>query len=153
MAGRPRMLASVRSRRRFARRSSATSCTRTQSCSRGHTATFASTTDRSPVVSVRIARVAADPASVPGAGEPGGWRELAYLRLHGSPRIYYSAYEPEMLSATAERLAGAAAAGIGSWCIFDNTAAFAATANALTTRMAVLGSEPAFLPNPGTSST
>ena len=35
----------ARSRRRFARRSSATSCTRTQSCSRRHTATFESTID------------------------------------------------------------------------------------------------------------
>src|SRR3954471_13572498 len=88
---------------------------------------------------LRIACVAADPAPVPGAGEPGGWRELAYFRLHGSPRIYYSAYEPERLSAMAERLTGAAGAGVRSWCIFDNTAAFAATANALTTKMDVLG--------------
>jgi uncharacterized protein YecE (DUF72 family) len=38
----------------------------------------------------RVARVAADPAPVPGAGAPGGWRGLAYYRLHGSPRMYYS---------------------------------------------------------------
>lgn len=38
-----------------------------------------------------IARVAADPAPVRGAEEPGGWRGLTYHRLHGSPKIYYSA--------------------------------------------------------------
>lgn len=36
---------------------------------------------------LRIARVAADPAPVQGADEPGGWRGLSYYRLHGSPRI------------------------------------------------------------------
>jgi uncharacterized protein YecE (DUF72 family) len=83
---------------------------------------------------LRIARVAADPARVPGAGEPGGWRGLSYYRLHGSPRIYYSPYSPEALSGVADRLLRDAAAGAETWCIFDNTAAFAATGDALTTR-------------------
>ena len=86
---------------------------------------------------LRIARVAADPAQVPGADEPGGWRGLSYYRLHGSPRIYQSAYSPEYLAAIAEVLAGDAAAGVDTWCIFDNTAAFAATGDALTTRSLV----------------
>lgn len=86
---------------------------------------------------LRIARVAADPAPVPGADEPGGWRGLSYYRLHGSPRIYYSAYSAEYLAATAEVLARDAAAGVETWCIFDNTAAFAATGDALTTRRLV----------------
>jgi uncharacterized protein YecE (DUF72 family) len=81
---------------------------------------------------LRIARVAADPAPVSGADEPGGWRGLSYYRLHGSPRIYYSAYSPEYLVAIAEVLGRHAAGGGETWCIFDNTAAFAATANALT---------------------
>jgi uncharacterized protein YecE (DUF72 family) len=83
---------------------------------------------------LQIARVAADPAPVPGADEPGGWRGLSYYRLHGSPRIYYSAYSAEYLAAIAEVLTRDAAAGIEPWCIFDNTAAFAATGDALTTR-------------------
>jgi uncharacterized protein YecE (DUF72 family) len=87
---------------------------------------------------LRIARVAADPAPVSGADKPGGWRGLSYYRLHGSPRIYYSAYSPEYLAAIAERIARDAAAGIETWCIFDNTAAFAATGDALTTRSLVL---------------
>jgi uncharacterized protein YecE (DUF72 family) len=86
---------------------------------------------------LRIARVAADPAPVPGADEPGGWRGLSYYRLHGSPRIYYSAYSAEYLAAIAEVLARDAAAGVDTWCMFDNTAAFAATGDALTTRSLV----------------
>ncbi len=83
---------------------------------------------------LRIARVAADPAPVAGADEPGGWRGLSYYRLHGSPRIYYSAYSPEYLAAIAQVLARDTAAGVETWCIFDNTATFAATGDALTTK-------------------
>jgi uncharacterized protein YecE (DUF72 family) len=78
-----------------------------------------------------IARVAADPARVPAAAEPGGWTSLAYYRLHGSPKIYYSAYSEEYLSALAEKIKADAAAGRDVWCIFDNTTLGAATANAL----------------------
>jgi uncharacterized protein YecE (DUF72 family) len=77
----------------------------------------------------RIARVAADPARVPGAEEPGGWRGLAYFRLHGSPKMYHSAYTPEYLAALATRLQSEAAAR-PVWCIFDNTTLGAATGNA-----------------------
>ncbi len=76
----------------------------------------------------RVARVAADPARVPAAAEPGGWPGNAYYRLHGSPRTYYSAYDAAFLDALAPRLAAAPA---GAWCIFDNTALGAATADAL----------------------
>ncbi|MEJ7811920.1 MAG: DUF72 domain-containing protein [Gemmatimonadaceae bacterium] len=79
----------------------------------------------------RVARVAADPARVPAAGEPGGWPEAVYFRLHGSPRIYYSAYPEPYLDALAERLRSAAERAGAVWCIFDNTALGAATANAL----------------------
>jgi uncharacterized protein YecE (DUF72 family) len=86
---------------------------------------------------LRIARVAADPSPVPGGDMPGGWRGLSYYRLHGSPRIYYSAYSSEFLTGIAERIAHDARAGIETWCILDNTAAFAATGDALTTRSLV----------------
>jgi uncharacterized protein YecE (DUF72 family) len=79
----------------------------------------------------RIARVAADPARVAPAGEPGGWGELVYHRLHGSPRVYYSEYPPAYLAALAASLAGAARRSVPVWCIFDNTASGAATGNAL----------------------
>jgi uncharacterized protein YecE (DUF72 family) len=88
---------------------------------------------------LRIARVAADPAPVPGAAEPGGWRGLSYHRLHGSPRTYYSPYSSDALAGIADQLRAVAAEGAETWCIFDNTAAFAATGNALTVRELVQG--------------
>jgi uncharacterized protein YecE (DUF72 family) len=78
-----------------------------------------------------VARVAADPAKVPEAAEPGGAPDPVYYRLHGSPRIYYSAYGTAYLDSLAARLREHAAAGRRTWCIFDNTAAGAATENAL----------------------
>ena len=79
----------------------------------------------------RIARVAADPAKVPAAAEPGGWRGLTYYRLHGSPVPYRSSYEPERLEAYARNMVADLRAGRDVWCIFDNTASSAATGNAL----------------------
>jgi uncharacterized protein YecE (DUF72 family) len=79
----------------------------------------------------RIARVAADPARVPPAAEPGGWRGAVYYRLHGSPRTYYSSYDDAYLDAVAARIRQDVQAGRDAWCIFDNTAAGAATQNAL----------------------
>jgi uncharacterized protein YecE (DUF72 family) len=76
-----------------------------------------------------IARVAADPARHPGAGEPGGWRGLAYWRLHGSPRMYFSPYAPATLASLAARMSEGPAPEI--WCVFDNTASGAAGADAL----------------------
>ena len=78
-----------------------------------------------------VARVAADPARAPGAGEPGGWPGLVYIRLHGSPQIYFSAYEPAYLDALSRKLAAHAAGGAEVWCIFDNTAHGFAAPNAL----------------------
>ena len=75
-----------------------------------------------------VARVGADPAVAAHAAEPGGWDGFAYRRLHGSPRTYYSEYDDAALRAVAARLR---ASRCPSWCIFDNTASGAATANAL----------------------
>ncbi|HKV11875.1 MAG TPA: DUF72 domain-containing protein, partial [Thermoanaerobaculia bacterium] len=77
-----------------------------------------------------VSRVAADPALVPAAAEPGGWPGLAYYRLHGSPRIYYSEYSGEFLDVLASRLREDSAQR-PVWCIFDNTTLGAATDNAL----------------------
>lgn len=77
----------------------------------------------------RIARVAADPARVPAAAAPGGWPELAYWRLHGSPRMYYSAYGEAYLAALAAHLQARGAAE--AWCMFDNTTSGAAAEDAL----------------------
>lgn len=78
----------------------------------------------------KVARVAADPPREEGGGAPGGWRGLAYFRLHGSPRTYYSSYESSYLEAIASRLQDLRRRRIPTWCIFDNTALGAATANA-----------------------
>jgi len=79
----------------------------------------------------RVARVAADPAPVAGAGEPGGWTGLRYTRLHGSPEMYRSAYDVETIAGYAR---AASAGGVESWTIFDNTMVGAATVNALEMR-------------------
>ena len=81
------------------------------------------------LVAHRIARVAADPASIPAAAEPGGWSGLTYFRLHGSPRRYFSDYEPERIAQYAKKLRQVESGE--RWCIFDNTAHAFATANAL----------------------
>jgi len=80
---------------------------------------------------LHIARVAADPARVPAAAEPGGWREFVYFRLHGSPKIYDSAYGAEFLAALSARLAIECEQARTAWCVFDNTTLGAATGNAL----------------------
>jgi uncharacterized protein YecE (DUF72 family) len=77
----------------------------------------------------RVARAAADPARHPLAATPGGWPGLAYWRLHGSPRMYYSAYDDAALAALAKALR--AAPTDETWCMFDNTTSGAAAANAL----------------------
>lgn len=77
-----------------------------------------------------IARVAADPARIPEAAQPGGEGRWAYWRWHGSPRMYYDSYDDGRLSALAAALRDAARPKHVPWCIFDNTAAGHAIANA-----------------------
>ena len=79
----------------------------------------------------KVARVAADPPRAEVDVEPGGWPGLAYFRLHGSPRIYYSPYESQYLDSLAEKLTALRRRRIPTWCIFDNTTLGAATGNAL----------------------
>jgi len=83
------------------------------------------------LVQHRVARVAADPARHPGADAPGGWKGMAYFRLHGSPRVYWSSYEAEAIEAQALRVEALHSRGIEVWTIYDNTASGAALANAL----------------------
>lgn len=83
---------------------------------------------------MQVAQVAADPARFGADAEPGGWPGLVYWRLHGAPRIYFSAYCAEYLDTLAVRLEDCAAAGVPVWCIFDNTAAGAALGDALVMR-------------------
>lgn len=77
-----------------------------------------------------ISRVHADPP----AGQAGPHTPSApeaYLRLHGTPKIYYSSYSDQYLEHVAQTLRAHARAGRSAWCIFDNTASGAAVPNAL----------------------
>jgi uncharacterized protein YecE (DUF72 family) len=95
-----------------------------------HASWFESRADRL-LDELKVARVAADPPRVEGGDKPGGWRGLAYFRLHGSPRIYYSSYEDPWLNALARKLRDLHRGRTPTWCIFDNTTLGAATGNAL----------------------
>lgn len=110
-------------------------------CEPRHVTWFAQDVDR-VLCDLAIARVAADPALIPDAGKPGGWLDLAYYRLHGSPRMYRSTYEPPVLTRIAEQLHRKKAQGGRAWCIFDNTAEFAAIGNALGTLALTIASKP-----------
>ncbi|WP_296949767.1 DUF72 domain-containing protein [uncultured Massilia sp.] len=77
-----------------------------------------------------VARVIADPP----AGQPGEHvptANAAYIRLHGTPRVYYSPYPPEALARIALQVEAARAGGADAWCIFDNTAEGHSVPNAL----------------------
>lgn len=80
---------------------------------------------------LHIGRVAADPPVIDGGDVPSGWQGLRYWRLHGTPRIYHSAYGPERVQAYAQVLSESVQEGIPTWCIFDNTASGHAVADAL----------------------
>lgn len=84
------------------------------------------------LMAYRIAQAAVDPIRLRGDDEPQGWPGVKYWRLHGSPRIYYSHYDLPWLEKLAGTLRTAAADGVATWCIFDNTAGGAALGNALT---------------------
>lgn len=102
-------------------------------CEPRHASWFAPEAD-ALLATHRVARVAADPpAGAPEAAMPGGWPGLAYYRLHGSPRVYFSDYPPEVLATLAGRLRDALVAGADVWCIFDNTAGSEALGDALET--------------------
>ncbi|MBV9393140.1 MAG: DUF72 domain-containing protein [Methylobacteriaceae bacterium] len=106
-------------------------------CEPRHATWFEENADRA-LAGLQVARVAADPPRAPSADAPGGWPGLIYYRLHGSPRIYYSAYGDDVLAKLAATLAASARDGVPAWCMFDNTMSAAATGNALTLQ-ALLG--------------
>jgi uncharacterized protein YecE (DUF72 family) len=95
-----------------------------------HASWFTSAAD-ALLADMRVARVLADPVLFDAGRQPGGYTALVYLRLHGSPRMYYSAYDRAVLDALAVRLRIAAASDGCVWCIFDNTASGAAVHDAM----------------------
>ena len=76
-----------------------------------------------------IDRAVADPPPVAQAAQPGAALQALYLRLHGSPQMYRTAYDDAALDRIAARLTASTAAA--TWCVFDNTASGAALPNAL----------------------
>jgi len=99
-------------------------------CEPRHPSWFAAAPD-AMLERYRIARAAADPAPVPAAAVPGGWRALSYWRLHGSPAVYRSEYGDDRVASYAARLDQELGCGREVWCMFDNTASSAAAADAL----------------------
>lgn len=82
------------------------------------------------LVDAGVTRVIADPAK----GQPGEHVPTTadiYVRLHGSPRVYYSSYDTGYISHLAVDMAVHAGAGRNVWVIFDNTASGAAVPNAV----------------------
>jgi uncharacterized protein YecE (DUF72 family) len=112
-------------------------------CEPRHSSWFTPTAD-SVLAALKVSRAAVDPARWPHAARPGGWRgprddgcdAVLYHRWHGSPRMYWSRYEPEWLGQWAGRLKEWPQ-GADCWCIFDNTAGGGAASNALDLRAAM----------------
>jgi uncharacterized protein YecE (DUF72 family) len=98
-------------------------------CEPRHPSWFEAGADHT-LTELEVARVAADPARVPAAALPGGWRGLSYWRLHGSPAMYRSPYGAERLGAYAALIGRENKGAQPPWCIFDNTAAMAAMGDA-----------------------
>lgn len=100
-------------------------------CEPRHPSWFCAEVDRE-LAHRGVARVAADPAMSARASLPAGDRQLQYVRLHGTPRMYYDSYPDSFLHRLAKRLTTSSSVTTQRWCIFDNTAAGHATTNALT---------------------
>ena len=73
--------------------------------------------------------MSADPPPVPVATTPAGWPGVAYFRLHGSPRTYWSRYDDKAIRSLADTIRNVSAEH-EVWCVFDNTASGAAIENA-----------------------
>ena len=92
-------------------------------------ATWFSTAATSLLDRYEVSRVAADPPPVPAATVPAGWPRVAYFRLHGSPRKYWSRYDESYIATLAATVRNIPTAE-EVWCVFDNTASGAAIENA-----------------------
>ncbi|MDY0747569.1 DUF72 domain-containing protein [Paucibacter sp. R3-3] len=94
------------------------------------------------LAALRVSRAGADPARCEAAVRPGGWLgdhgdgdgAQIYYRWHGSPRMYWSAYEPAWLAERAHEIRQQWSRAKEVWCIFDNTAGGRALGNALAFR-------------------
>jgi uncharacterized protein YecE (DUF72 family) len=97
-------------------------------CEPRHASWFSTAADEA-LRRVDVSRVAADPARCAGSHVPGGAQRFAYFRWHGAPQMYYSKYSEVQLATFAVNVKTANAKD--AWCIFDNTARYAAWDDAL----------------------
>jgi len=72
-----------------------------------------------------ISRVTADPPPVPEATSRAAWPPVAYFRLHGWPRMYWSRYDENAIATLAAAI-GSISTAPQVWCVFDNAASGAA---------------------------
>jgi uncharacterized protein YecE (DUF72 family) len=108
-------------------------------CEPRHASWFTPKVDEA-LAGLEVSRAAVDPASHADAEWPGGLAKLVqpgvpcvrYFRWHGSPRMYWSAYSDDWISARARELSRQEDGEV--WCIFDNTAGGTALGNALLLR-------------------
>jgi uncharacterized protein YecE (DUF72 family) len=100
---------------------------------------WASTAASDLLQASEVARVYADPQE-PGLRAAALTDGAAYLRLHGSPKIYYSEYRTDAIELYAAQLR---VARQPAWCIFDNTASGAALRDALKLRDIIAQQAPA----------
>lgn len=98
-------------------------------CEPRHATWFADDAARM-LASLQVAYVDADPHPVR-IPLPPNETETAYIRLHGSPVMYHSAYSDAYLDRLAAEIEALRRSGKRVWCIFDNTASGAAVPNAL----------------------
>ena len=87
-----------------------------------------------------VARVVADPQPIQITTSTEPRAAMRYFRWHGSPKIYYSAYDAQQLAELEDRARFALQHQQTCWCIFDNTALGAALENGLelTARLAAV---------------
>lgn len=85
------------------------------------------------LTNLKIAYVIADPSPVEQSVIERG-TQIAYIRLHGSPVMYHSAYSEDYLERLSTDIREKVCSGKQIWCIFDNTASGFAIPNALSLR-------------------
>jgi uncharacterized protein YecE (DUF72 family) len=103
-------------------------------CEPRHISWFSKSAD-AVLLRAGVSRAAVDPAIIDVAALPAGDCQFAYYRWHGSPRMYYSSYRAARLTSLAATLCEAGPRE--AWCIFDNTARYAAWRNAATLQSAL----------------
>jgi len=95
-----------------------------------HASWFADDAERL-LCTYRIARAATNPPAPASSLLPGGWDGLVYYRLHGSPRMYFSPYDPAYIASLASTLLDHARSTKPTWCMFDKIALGHASSDAL----------------------